>query len=109
MDLSELVGSMSERKRATLQLTADYLMPARVEAWLKIGIPLVIGRREGYRIWDVDGHELYDVHLNGGTYNLGHRNPEVLASLREGLEWLDAESDAVESDLDVPRITGRVI
>jgi 4-aminobutyrate aminotransferase-like enzyme len=80
---------MSEHKREVLRLCHEYLMPNRVETWLGAGIPLVIGRREGYRIWDVDGHELYDVHLNGGTYNLGHRNPEVLAALQEALEWLD--------------------
>ncbi len=47
-------------------------------------MPLVIGRREGYRIWDVDGHELLDLHLNGGTHNLGHRHPELLEELRRG-------------------------
>jgi acetylornithine/succinyldiaminopimelate/putrescine aminotransferase len=64
-------------------------MPARVEAWLKIGIPLVIGRREGYRLWDVDGRELLDLHLNGGTFNLGHRNPELVEVLRHALDELD--------------------
>jgi hypothetical protein len=49
----------------------------------------VIGRREGYRIWDVDGRELLDFHLNGGVFNLGHRNPEVIAALRAALETLD--------------------
>ncbi len=80
---------MSARKRETLMLAHEYLMPNRTETWLGAGIPLVIGRREGYRIWDVDGHELRDLHLNGGTYNLGHRHPEVLAALREALEWMD--------------------
>ena len=50
---------------------------------------LVIGRREGYRIWDVDGRELLDLHLNGGVFNLGHRNPEVIAALVDALETLD--------------------
>lgn len=64
-------------------------MPARVAAWENLGVPLVIGRREGYRLWDVDGHELLDVHLNGGTYNLGHRNPELVEVLRKSLDELD--------------------
>jgi hypothetical protein len=34
------------------------------------GIDLMIGRREGYRLWDLDGREPIDVHLNGGVYNL---------------------------------------
>jgi 4-aminobutyrate aminotransferase-like enzyme len=84
----KLVG-MSDRKRRTLELAHEYMMPNRVETWVGAGIPLVIGRREGYRIWDVDGHELRDLHLNGGTFTLGHRNPDVLAALQEALETLD--------------------
>ncbi len=79
----------SDRKRSVLERTREYLMPARVDAWEKIGVPLVIGRREGYRLWDLDGRELLDLHLNGGTYNLGHRNPEVMEALRDALEELD--------------------
>jgi putrescine aminotransferase len=89
MELGELARGMSERKRAALQKTAEYLMPGRVETWLKLGIPLVIGRREGYRIWDLDGRELLDLHLNGGTFNLGHRHPELVQTLSAALDELD--------------------
>jgi putrescine aminotransferase len=80
---------VSPRKREALLQNHEYLMPNRVEAWVGAGVPLVIGRREGYRLWDVDGHELQDLHLNGGTYNLGHRHPEMVAALVEALETLD--------------------
>lgn len=89
MDIREHLQNASDRKRKTIERAYEYLMPARVETWLNLGIPLVIGRREGYRLWDVDGHELLDLHLNGGTYNLGHRNPEVMEALREALAGLD--------------------
>jgi hypothetical protein len=79
----------SERKRRVVALTREYLMPARVAAWEQLGVPLVIGRREGYRIWDLDGHELLDVHLNGGTFNLGHRNPELVELMRRSFDELD--------------------
>jgi len=46
-------------------------------------------RREGYRIWDLDGRELVDLHLNGGVFNLGHRNPELVATLRDALDRWD--------------------
>ena len=83
------LSEMSERKQEVLRLSHEYLMPNRVETWLSLGVPLVVGRREGYRLWDIDGHELQDFHLNGGTYNLGHRHPRLLAAMREGLETLD--------------------
>lgn len=89
MALDRQLDGMSERKRTALRLAHQYLMPNRVDTWLGAGVPLVIGKREGYRIWDLDGRELLDVHLNGGTYNLGHRHPEVLGALREALERLD--------------------
>jgi len=79
----------SERKRRVLALAHEYVIPGRVEAFLGMGIPLVIGRREGYRLWDIDGHELMDFHLNGGTYNVGHRNPVVLQALETALQSLD--------------------
>lgn len=88
MDSNALQG-MSAGKQRTLERSRQYLMPNRVDTWTRLGVPLVIGRREGYRIWDVDGHELLDLHLNGGTYNLGHRNPEVLAALEAALRHLD--------------------
>jgi len=80
---------MTEQKQRILDLAARYVCPGRVRTFQGLGVDLVIGRREGYRIWDVDGRELLDYHLNGGVYNLGHRNPEVLAALQEGLATLD--------------------
>jgi putrescine aminotransferase len=51
------------------------------------GVDVVIGKREGYYFYDVDGKKLMNVHLNGGTYYLGHRNPEVIAALIEGTNY----------------------
>jgi acetylornithine/succinyldiaminopimelate/putrescine aminotransferase len=76
-------------KGHVLDLTRRYVAPHRVEVWEAFGTQLVIGRREGYRIWDLDGHELIDLHLNGGTFNLGHRNPDVLDALVSASAELD--------------------
>jgi acetylornithine/succinyldiaminopimelate/putrescine aminotransferase len=79
----------SAAKARTLELAERYVCPDRVRVMAEAGIDLVMGRREGYRIWDVDGHALLDLHLNGGIYNLGHRNPAVIAALTEALQTLD--------------------
>ena len=50
---------------------------------------LVIDRRESYFIWDMSGIRLIDVHLNGGTYNLGHRNPELVEAITVGMRSFD--------------------
>lgn len=77
------------RKQRTLELTQRYAAPHRVEVWEAFGTQLVIGRREGYKLWDLTGHELVDMHLNGGTFNLGHRNPEVIDELVRALDEVD--------------------
>ncbi len=76
-------------KRQTLEQAEKYLFPGRVRELQTLGVDLVIGRREGYRIWDLEGRELMDFHLNGGTYNLGHRNPELLSVLTASLDQAD--------------------
>ena len=78
-----------EAKAAALVRSHRHLIPQRIETFDKLGVSFVIGRREGYRLWDLDGRELYDLHLNGGTFNLGHRNPELVAALVEATERYD--------------------
>ena len=78
----------SEKDRA-LELTRRYVAPHRVDVWDAFGTQLVIGRREGYRLWDLDGRELVDLHLNGGTFNLGHRHPDVVEAMVTAASTLD--------------------
>lgn len=80
---------MSEEKQRVLALAERHLCPGRVRTFGALGVDLVIGRREGYRIWDLDGRELLDLHLNGGVFNLGHRNPELVATLCSALDSWD--------------------
>ena len=61
----------------------------KTKEWLDLGIDLVIGKREGYYFWDMDGSKLMDVHINGGTYSLGHRNPEIIEALTEAVKSVD--------------------
>lgn len=76
-------------KAELLEASEKYWNPDKTKFWVDEGIPLVIGRREGYLLEDVDGKQLIDMHLNGGTFNLGHRNPEVIAALVDALERVD--------------------
>lgn len=81
--------NVSPAKAAILRNVYRFLYPGRVERLLDGGIDFVPGKREGYRIWDVDGRELLDLHLNGGTFNLGHRNPQLSQLLVDGLDNWD--------------------
>ncbi|GAA3386123.1 aminotransferase class III-fold pyridoxal phosphate-dependent enzyme [Cryptosporangium minutisporangium] len=76
-------------KDAMLSASEAYWNPGKTRFWIDEGVPLVIDRREGYHLHDVAGHTLIDVHLNGGTYNLGHRNPDVVAAVTRALDRFD--------------------
>lgn len=80
---------MSEEKDAFLEKSKTYWNPAKTSDWQRWGVDLVIDRREGYYLWDMDGRRLMDFHLNGGTYNVGHRNPEIIAAIEEGMKHFD--------------------
>ncbi len=80
---------MSQAKEDFLERSKEYWNPGKTADWQRFGVDLVIDRREGYFLYDMDGTRLIDVHLNGGTYNLGHRNPEVVKAVREGMDHFD--------------------
>lgn len=80
---------MSDRKDKAFELAREYVCPGKLDTFQGVGIDLVIGERKGPYIYDIDGRQLIDCHINGGTFNLGHRNPEIIAALEEALRTLD--------------------
>lgn len=80
------------------QLTPDeikqqfgrYVSSAKVAFFETVGVDFIPGRREGAFIWDVSGEKrLINCHSNGGVFNLGHRNPELMQILIQSMEDLD--------------------
>ena len=78
-----------ESKEEVLAKAREYWNPGKTDFWVESGIPLVIDRREEYFIYDMSGKRLMDVHLNGGTYNLGHRNVEVASAVAAAMSHFD--------------------
>lgn len=76
-------------KAEVLEKSKEYWNPGKTQFWIDSGVPLVIDRREEYFIYDMSGKRLIDVHLNGGTYNLGHRNPEVVQAVTVAMQHFD--------------------
>lgn len=76
---------MSHLKETVIEQNRQYVCPEKIRIFHQIGIDLVIGDREGPYIYDMDGKKLIDVHINGGTYNLGHRNPEIVSAMQEAM------------------------
>ncbi|BBY18377.1 aminotransferase [Mycolicibacterium litorale] len=78
-----------ESKTQVLDRAKAFWNPDKTQFWTDAGVDLVIDRREDYFLWDMSGRRLIDMHLNGGTYNLGHRNPEVMQAVSQGMEIFD--------------------
>ena len=78
-----------ESKEEVIRKSIQFWNPDKTRFWQSAGIDLVIGKREGYFLYDLDGRRLIDLHLNGGTYNLGHRNPELVETLKNALDYFD--------------------
>ena len=70
-------------------LFASHVSSGKAEFFSQAGIDFVIGKREGIYIWDLGGKQLINCHCNGGVFNLGHRNPRIIAALRRALDELD--------------------
>jgi acetylornithine/succinyldiaminopimelate/putrescine aminotransferase len=83
----ELIAFAS--KDEMLAKSKQFWNPGKTQFWIDSGVPLVVDRREDYFIYDLDGKRLIDAHLNGGTYNLGHRNPEVTAAVIAAMQHFD--------------------
>jgi putrescine aminotransferase len=77
-------------KGEVIDLFAGHVSSGKVRFFQAAGIDFVLGRREGPYLWDLTGEKrLIDCHCNGGVFNLGHRNPEIIGTLVQSLQELD--------------------
>jgi acetylornithine/succinyldiaminopimelate/putrescine aminotransferase len=83
---------MSDRytKEQAIANFEKYISPQKVAAYRALGFDFVPGRREGVRIWDIDGsRSLINLRSSGGVFNLGHRAPHLIDVLRRALDDYD--------------------
>ena len=77
-------------KADILERFRRHVSAAKADFFASAGIDFVFGRREGPFVWDaVTGKRLINCHCNGGVFNLGHRNAEVIAALQASLAVSD--------------------
>jgi acetylornithine/succinyldiaminopimelate/putrescine aminotransferase len=68
----------------------DHVSSGKVDFFTQYGMDFVPGRREGVYLWDVQNEvRLINCHCNGGVFNLGHRHPVVVETLKSALDELD--------------------
>ncbi len=81
---------MDHSKSQELFGRAQQIIPGGVNSPVRAfksvgGQPVFIARGEGSHLFDVDGNEYIDYVGSWGPLLLGHRHPEILASLQEAL------------------------
>jgi glutamate-1-semialdehyde 2,1-aminomutase len=78
----------SSTRSAELMARAERLFPGGVSSPVRAfravgGVPRVIERASGARMWDVDGNELIDYIGSWGPMILGHAHPAVITAVME--------------------------
>ena len=53
-------------------LIERFISPHKAKAFRDLGIDLVQGRREGVRVWDLEGRDYINCRSSGGVFNFGH-------------------------------------
>jgi acetylornithine/succinyldiaminopimelate/putrescine aminotransferase len=80
---------MDSDRDKTIKTYADHVYPGKVEFYQKYDIVLVPENRGGAKINDVNGKSFYNCHCNGGVFNLGHRNKEIIKAVTLAMETYD--------------------
>ncbi|MBW2091656.1 MAG: aminotransferase class III-fold pyridoxal phosphate-dependent enzyme, partial [Deltaproteobacteria bacterium] len=89
MNLNDRFETSAIKKKA-VEGFREYVSSGKVAFWEQLNIDLVMGRREGSYFWDLDDQKrLFNLHCNGGVFNLGHRNQEIIRVLKDSLAEVD--------------------
>jgi putrescine aminotransferase len=81
---------ISDEKRKIIESFRDHVSWGKAKFFSDLGMDMVMGDREGAFLADMDGRKkLFNLHCNGGVFNLGHRNPELIRHLIESLDTFD--------------------
>ncbi|HET6950420.1 MAG TPA: aminotransferase class III-fold pyridoxal phosphate-dependent enzyme [Acidimicrobiales bacterium] len=90
---SSTTRAFPDSNEAGLELVARHVSAAKVDAFRRLGLRIVQGRREGVRIWDLDGKAYLNCHSSGGVFNFGHRPEFAIRALTRALQELGDMGD----------------
>jgi acetylornithine/succinyldiaminopimelate/putrescine aminotransferase len=81
--------AVNESKEQALDRYAHYVNPQRVRVLRAAGLDIIETGREGPWVHDADGRRLLDCFTSAGSFNVGRRNPRILAAAERALGELD--------------------
>ena len=68
---------------------AQYLNPQKVRVMKAAGLDLIEADRSGAWVEDIDGRRFLDCFTSAGSFNVGRRNPRVVAAAHRAIDSLD--------------------
>jgi len=78
-----------EAKRRALEQFATFVNPQKVRVLQSAGLDIIEAERSGAWVWDLDGRRFLDCFTSAGSFNVGRRNPRVVAAARQAIDHLD--------------------
>jgi len=87
----KFIGTLPQKK--LLKLYAKYVNSPKVRFFKGFGLGVIPGERNGVKMKTLEGSrpdepqlELYNCRSSGGVFNLGHRNPKIIKTLKDALD-----------------------
>jgi len=76
-------------KQEALEKFATFINPQRVRVMKAAGLDIIESRRSGPWVWDEDGTKYLDCFTSAGSFNVGRRNPRIVAAAHAAVDSLD--------------------
>jgi len=80
---------MKQTRDEIIRVFAQHVSPGKVDLYNKYNTLIVPDKRRGSFIYDMDGRRYINCHSNGGVFNLGHRNPQIIRAVTSALKKYD--------------------
>jgi putrescine aminotransferase len=91
--MSVISSTLPPSNEAGFDLVGEHLSAAKANSLRALGLSIVQGRREGVRIWDLDGKAYINCRSSGGVFDFGHRPRFAIDALTRALENLGDMGD----------------
>jgi putrescine aminotransferase len=76
-------------KQRALEQFATFINPQKVRVMKAAGLDIIEAERSGPWVWDLDGTKFLDCFTSAGSFNVGRRNPRVVAAAHAAIDHLD--------------------
>ena len=87
----KIIGS--ESQKTIVKMYSTFVNKYKASFFKKLGFGIVQGERDRFHVKMLEGIrkgqpplDLIDCRTTGGVFNLGHRHPEIIKALKEGID-----------------------